>query len=161
MYLAPGARSGQGRGGWEGMRRSLPGAQLPCIFLSCCLARRHLAPTGRLTPAALPHNSLSPTQHAEVFAWKPYGYSCDSWSLGCILYELAALQYAFEAPSTRALRFKVRPPPGAAGTFGRAGGEGMPPSWHPAGALTAQDRQRRARKGMPVCVPLHDVACTA
>ena len=34
----------------------------------------------------------------ELFNNRPYNYKSDIWALGCILYELATLKHAFEAP---------------------------------------------------------------
>jgi serine/threonine protein kinase len=54
---------------------------VPCIALmyACCTA-----------PCT---NPRSP----EVIAARPYTYASDMWSLGCVLYEMAARRPAFEA----------------------------------------------------------------
>ena len=44
----------------------------------------------------------------EICQNKKYNQKRDIWSLGCVLYELATMRHAFEAPSMRALIQKVR-----------------------------------------------------
>ena len=43
----------------------------------------------------------------EVWQDKPYTNKCDIWSLGCVIYELAALKPPFEAQSMKGLCNKV------------------------------------------------------
>ncbi|KAF1336654.1 Nek protein kinase, partial [Globisporangium splendens] len=43
----------------------------------------------------------------EVCENKPYSYSSDVWSLGCVLYELCALKHAFDAPNIISLIFTI------------------------------------------------------
>jgi serine/threonine protein kinase len=43
----------------------------------------------------------------EIFQSKPYKYKSDIWALGCILYELCNLKYAFNAQSINGLAIKV------------------------------------------------------
>jgi len=43
----------------------------------------------------------------EICQEKPYSYKSDIWSLGCILYEIATLQHAFDAASMRGLVIKI------------------------------------------------------
>eukprot|EP00201_Polytomella_parva_P011603 CAMPEP_0175073940 /NCGR_PEP_ID=MMETSP0052_2-20121109/20920_1 /TAXON_ID=51329 ORGANISM="Polytomella parva, Strain SAG 63-3" /NCGR_SAMPLE_ID=MMETSP0052_2 /ASSEMBLY_ACC=CAM_ASM_000194 /LENGTH=341 /DNA_ID=CAMNT_0016341963 /DNA_START=37 /DNA_END=1059 /DNA_ORIENTATION=+ len=43
----------------------------------------------------------------EIWRNRPYSFSSDTWALGCILYELAALSVPFEARSMSELRYKV------------------------------------------------------
>ena len=43
----------------------------------------------------------------EICQNKKYNQKSDIWSLGCVLYELATMRHAFEAPSMRALIQKV------------------------------------------------------
>ncbi|CAK0904997.1 unnamed protein product [Prorocentrum cordatum] len=43
----------------------------------------------------------------EVCQEKPYNQKSDVWSLGCVLYELATLQHAFDADSMRGLVMKI------------------------------------------------------
>lgn len=50
----------------------------------------------------------------EICQEKPYNYKSDIWSLGCVLFELASLQHAFDADSMRGLVIKIlkgMPPP--------------------------------------------------
>lgn len=57
----------------------------------------------------------------EIWKNRPYSYTSDTWAVGCLLYELAALQVPFEARSMSELRYKVLrgtyPP--VPGTFSR------------------------------------------
>lgn len=43
----------------------------------------------------------------EVCENKPYSYSSDVWSLGCVLYEMCALKHAFDAPNIISLIFTI------------------------------------------------------
>lgn len=43
----------------------------------------------------------------EVCQSKPYNYTSDVWSLGCILYELCTLQHAFSCENLLGLVFKI------------------------------------------------------
>lgn len=43
----------------------------------------------------------------EVCQSKPYNYTSDVWSLGCILYELCTLQHAFSSENLLGLVFKI------------------------------------------------------
>ncbi|CAG9327176.1 unnamed protein product [Blepharisma stoltei] len=43
----------------------------------------------------------------EVCENKPYSYKSDAWSLGCVLYELCTLNYAFKADNLLGLVFKI------------------------------------------------------
>ena len=43
----------------------------------------------------------------EVCQSKPYNYTSDVWSLGCILYELCTLQHAFSGENLLGLVFKI------------------------------------------------------
>ncbi|CAK0879488.1 unnamed protein product [Prorocentrum cordatum] len=43
----------------------------------------------------------------EICQEKPYNQKSDVWSLGCVLYELATLQHAFDADSMRGLVMKI------------------------------------------------------
>ncbi|EDV22346.1 uncharacterized protein TRIADDRAFT_28793 [Trichoplax adhaerens] len=43
----------------------------------------------------------------ELCEGKPYNHKSDIWSLGCVLYELASLKRAFEAPNLPALVMKI------------------------------------------------------
>ncbi|KAI9334001.1 kinase-like domain-containing protein [Obelidium mucronatum] len=61
-------------------------------------SRLDLATTSVGTP-----NSMSP----EVCSGKPYSWSSDMWSLGCLLYEMATSKYPFQAPSLPLLLTKI------------------------------------------------------
>ena len=43
----------------------------------------------------------------EICQSKPYTYTSDVWSLGCILYELCTLQHAFSGENLLGLVFKI------------------------------------------------------
>lgn len=43
----------------------------------------------------------------ELYNNKPYSFKSDSWSMGCILYEMAALRHAFDAKNITALGQRV------------------------------------------------------
>ena len=43
----------------------------------------------------------------EVCQSKPYNYTSDVWSLGCILYELCTLKHAFSGENLLGLVFKI------------------------------------------------------
>eukprot|EP00929_Paragymnodinium_shiwhaense_P049956 TRINITY_DN25188_c0_g1_i1.p1 TRINITY_DN25188_c0_g1~~TRINITY_DN25188_c0_g1_i1.p1 ORF type:complete len:881 (-),score=234.33 TRINITY_DN25188_c0_g1_i1:47-2689(-) len=43
----------------------------------------------------------------EICMEKPYDYKSDVWSLGCVLFELATLEHAFDAESMRGLVMKI------------------------------------------------------
>ena len=43
----------------------------------------------------------------EICQSKPYTYTSDVWSLGCILYELCTLKHAFNAENLLGLVFKI------------------------------------------------------
>ncbi|GLC62909.1 hypothetical protein PLESTB_001958200 [Pleodorina starrii] len=43
----------------------------------------------------------------EIWKNRPYSYTSDTWAVGCLLYELAALSVPFEARSMSELRYKV------------------------------------------------------
>eukprot|EP00656_Telonema_subtile_P024156 TRINITY_DN2607_c0_g1_i1.p1 TRINITY_DN2607_c0_g1~~TRINITY_DN2607_c0_g1_i1.p1 ORF type:complete len:662 (-),score=252.36 TRINITY_DN2607_c0_g1_i1:460-2445(-) len=43
----------------------------------------------------------------ELYNNKPYSFKSDSWSMGCILYEMAALKHAFDAKNITALGQRV------------------------------------------------------
>ena len=43
----------------------------------------------------------------EICQSKPYNYTSDVWSLGCILYELCTLQHAFSGENLLGLVFKI------------------------------------------------------
>ena len=43
----------------------------------------------------------------EICQSKPYTYTSDVWSLGCILYELCTLKHAFSAENLLGLVFKI------------------------------------------------------
>ena len=43
----------------------------------------------------------------EVCQRKPYNYTSDVWSLGCILYEMCTLQHAFSGENLLGLVFKI------------------------------------------------------
>jgi len=43
----------------------------------------------------------------EICREQPYNYKSDIWSLGCVLFELATLQHAFDAQSMRGLIMKI------------------------------------------------------
>ena len=50
----------------------------------------------------------------EVCQNKPYSYQSDIWALGCILYELCELRYAFESSNLLSLAVQIvkeKPPP--------------------------------------------------
>ena len=72
---------------------------LPLLGVSKILANTwQLAATAVGTPYY-----LSP----EICQNKKYNQKSDIWSLGCVLYELATMKHAFEAPSMRALIAKI------------------------------------------------------
>lgn len=56
----------------------------------------------------------------EIWKNRPYSYTSDTWAIGCLLYELAALAVPFEARSMSELRYKVE----ARGAGGRGEGGG-------------------------------------
>lgn len=43
----------------------------------------------------------------EIFKNKPYSYKSDVWALGCVLYEMATLNHAFDANSLNGLASKI------------------------------------------------------
>ena len=43
----------------------------------------------------------------ELFSNKPYDYKTDIWSLGCCVYEMAALRQAFTAKNFNSLVYQV------------------------------------------------------
>lgn len=43
----------------------------------------------------------------EIWRNRPYGFSSDSWAIGCLLYEMATYSVPFEARSMSELRYKV------------------------------------------------------
>lgn len=43
----------------------------------------------------------------ELLKYKPYSYKSDIWALGCILYEMCNLRYAFDANSFNGLAMKI------------------------------------------------------
>jgi len=43
----------------------------------------------------------------EVCEGKPYTFKSDVWSLGCVLFELCSLNYAFQANNLLNLVFKI------------------------------------------------------
>lgn len=43
----------------------------------------------------------------EAWQRQPYSFGCDVWSLGCLLYEMAALRPPFEGPTVKQLRIQV------------------------------------------------------
>lgn len=44
----------------------------------------------------------------EVWERQPYEFGCDVWSLGCLLFEMAALEPPFQGSSMRELRIQAR-----------------------------------------------------
>jgi len=57
----------------------------------------------------------------EICQKQPYSFASDVWALGCVLYELCALQPAFTGPDIHALLRKIvlRPPPMLPETYSR------------------------------------------
>ena len=43
----------------------------------------------------------------EIFSSRAYDYKSDVWSLGCVLYEMAALDHPFDAQTLQGLGMKV------------------------------------------------------
>ena len=77
---------------------SFPLFQIGDFGISKILNSKSKASTVLGTP-----NYISP----ELCEGRPYDQKSDVWSLGCILYEMCALQRAFQAPSLPALVLKI------------------------------------------------------
>lgn len=43
----------------------------------------------------------------ELFKYKPYSYKSDIWALGCIMYEICNLKFAFDAQNLNGLAIKI------------------------------------------------------
>ena len=43
----------------------------------------------------------------EIYSNKRYNYKVDIWALGCVLYELITLKYAFNANNLQLLKYKI------------------------------------------------------
>ena len=39
--------------------------------------------------------------------YRPYGFTSDSWAMGCLMYEMATNSVPFEAKSMNELKYKV------------------------------------------------------
>jgi hypothetical protein len=84
---------------------------------------RAAAPPLRTRAGTLARTQIGTPHYMPPEVWKgrPYSFTSDSWALGCMLYEMAALKVPFEARSMSELKFKVTGRGGAGGGWGGVG----------------------------------------